>query len=258
LQSPRSGVDSPIENGILKTMEQLDDTTVEAFIDRFFGYGDWDAPVWFIGMEEGGGGSIPEVRRRIETWRARGSRELEDLVDYHFAIGVTKHVRARPALQPTWSKLVHLLLGMAGEVATDERIRTFQAKELGRKGGSSALLELLPLPSPGVGEWLYVGATTIPHLSSRERYRLHIVRHRIAAIREQVARHPPRVIVFLGMSYVPYWSEIAQVSLAPRPGDDFISVGVGQTTFVVVKHPTARGVTNALFRTIGEGLARHF
>jgi len=112
---------------------------------------------------------------------------LEDLVEYHYAIGITKHLCTRPALQPTWSKLVHLLLGMNEETATDERVRALQSKEFGRRGGSTALVELLPLPAPGIGHWIYGDATTIPYLSSRERYRSHVVRHRIAAIRERVA-----------------------------------------------------------------------
>jgi hypothetical protein len=233
----------------------LDDSAVETFIDRFFGYGSWAAPIWFIGMEEGGGGTIAEAGRRIETWRMRGGLDLEDLVEYHYAIGITKHLGSRPALQPTWSKLVHVLLGMRGEAVTDERVRAFQANELGRRGGSSALVELLPLPSPGIGHWIYGDATTISYLSSRERYRIRVVRHRIAAIRERLASYKPRAVVFLGLSYATYWSEIASVPLIPTPGDDFITSTAGQSTFVVVKHPTARGVENALFRSIGGLLA---
>lgn len=237
-------------------MEHLDDRAVEAFMDGFFGYGNWAAPVWFVGMEEGGGATIAEAARRIETWGVRGGLDLEDLVEYHHAIGITQHLGSRPALQPTWSKLVHLLLGTTGDVATDERVRRFQATELGRRGGASALIELLPLPSPGIGRWIYGDATTIPFLSSRDRYRTHVVRHRIAAIRERIATHRPRAVVFLGLSYAAYWSEIAGLPLSPARGDEFISATAPQTTFVMVKHPAARGVKNAVFRTIGEALRR--
>jgi hypothetical protein len=236
-------------------VETLDDSAVESFIDCFFGYGNWGAPVWFIGMEEGGGGTIAEAGRRIETWRIRGKLDLEDLVEFHYAIGITKHLGPRPALQPTWSKLVHLLLGMNEETATDERVRAFQSKELGRRGGSSALVELLPLPSPGIAHWIYGDSTTIPYLSSRERYRRHVVRQRIAAIRERAASYGPAVVVFLGLSYAAYWSEIAGLPLVPARGDDFVTAKKGQTMFAVVKHPAARGVTNTLYSRIGEILA---
>lgn len=236
---------------MLHTVETLNDSAVEAFIDGFFGYGNWAAPIWFIGMEEGGGGTIAEAGRRIETWRMRGKLDLEDLVEYHYAIGITKYLGSRPALQPTWSKLVHLLLGMNEETATDERVRAFQANELGRRGGSSALVELLPLPSPGIGHWIYGDATTIPYLSSRERYRSHVVRHRIAAIRERVASYGPAAVVFLGLSYAAYWSEIGCLPLVPARGDDFIAAKKGQTMFIVAKHPAAHGVPNHLFRNIG-------
>lgn len=235
-------------------METLNDSAVEAFIDGFFGYGNWAAPIWFIGMEEGGGGTIAEAGRRIETWRVRGRLDLEDLVEYHYAIGITRHLGNRPALQPTWSKLVHLLLGMNGDEATDEHVRRFQATKLGRRGGSSALVELLPLPSPDIDHWIYGDATTIPYLSSRERYRVHVVRHRIAAIRERISTYLPRAVVFLGLSYAHYWTQVAGVTLSPVRGDEFISATLAKTTFVVVKHPAARGVKNALFRAIGETL----
>lgn len=233
-------------------MEILDDKTTEAFIDRFFGYGNWTAPVWFIGMEEGGGGTIQEVRRRIETWKTRGSRDLEDLVEYHFAIGLTKHVGPRATLQPTWSKLVSVLLGMNGGPATSEHVREFQATKLGRRDGSTCLVELFPLPSPSLDAWIYASATTIPYLAARETYCTHVVRHRIAAIRERLTQHQPAAIVFLGLSYVHFWSQIAGTSLLPRPGDALALARTKHTTFIAAKHPVARGVTNAYFRSVGE------
>jgi hypothetical protein len=224
-------------------------------MDRFFGYGDWSAPVWFVGMEEGGGATIGEVQRRIETWSVRGRCALEDLVEYHYAIGLTKHVGPHPQLQPTWSKIVHLLLGMRRQSATPDDVRRVQATQIGRRGGSSCLIELLPLPSPGVNRWIYEAASTIPFLATREGYLNHLVRPRMAAIRELLERYRPRAVVFLGLSYAPYWSAIAGVSMEPPAGADFVMQTVLRTTFVCVKHPAARGVANTLFRNVGERLS---
>jgi hypothetical protein len=35
-----------------------------------------------------------------------------------------------------------------------ESIRTYQAEELGRHGGSSLLYELMPIPKPNIGSWV--------------------------------------------------------------------------------------------------------
>jgi len=40
----------------------LDPAKLQHWIDNFYGYGSWDAPVWFIGYEEGGGADYMEVR----------------------------------------------------------------------------------------------------------------------------------------------------------------------------------------------------
>lgn len=136
-------------------MESLDDKTVKAFIEGFFGYGNWAAPIWFVGMEEGGGESVAEIRRRIDAWSSRGQHDLEDLVEYHEAIGVMKHLGERAKLQPTWSKLVHVLLGIRGDVATPATVREYQTTNWGRRNGASCLIELLPLPSPGISDWIY-------------------------------------------------------------------------------------------------------
>jgi hypothetical protein len=46
----------------------FNDQLIEDFGANFFGYGRTDAPVWFIGMGEGGGGSIDEINRRFIAW----------------------------------------------------------------------------------------------------------------------------------------------------------------------------------------------
>jgi len=155
----------------------------EPFIERFFGYGTWSAPVWFIGMEEGGGASLAEVETRIGTWQARGANELEDLAEFHRAIGVTRHFGERPALQSTWAKLIRVLFGLRGEAADTERVRSYQATQLGRQGSETALVELLPLPSPSTSHWLYRDISDISYLATRE-----LSRARRAAARPAIAR----------------------------------------------------------------------
>jgi hypothetical protein len=45
----------------------FDDAALEEYATNFLGYGRPDAPVWFIGMEQGGGNSFEEVQKRINV-----------------------------------------------------------------------------------------------------------------------------------------------------------------------------------------------
>lgn len=241
---------------MLPLMQALLDSTIERFGDGFFGYGSWSAPVWIIGMEEGGGGTLEEVRRRLSVWETRGQRELEDLVSYHETLGVTRHVGPDAVLQPTWSKIARLILGARGLPDSTESVRDFQASELGRCDGTTCIVELLPLPSPNIRTWLYAEVSSAEYLHDRKSYRRHFVPSRISRIRTRIDEFQPAVVVFLGLAYTMYWRQVA--------GDDFVRINAlgiatatrNGTAFIAVRHPASRGVTNAYFRSVGEFIAK--
>jgi hypothetical protein len=236
-------------------MPPFNDTLLRAFIERFFGYGAWTAPVWFVGMEEGGGGTTEEVERRIEAWSDRGRNELEDLVAYHQAIGVTRHITDRPALQASWAKMARVLLASRGEVVTTDAVRAYQRDQLGRWGGASCITELLPLPSPGVNDWLYANNSAIPYLATRLQYRRELVAPRTAALQRRIDEHQPIAVVCLGRTYDPYWAELAGAPLT-ETADGYATVTRNGVTLVAARHPVARGVTNDYFDSIGRAIAR--
>jgi hypothetical protein len=238
-----------------RRMALLDDAAVAAFIATFYGYGNWSAPVWFVGMEEGGGGTAEEIARRIAAWHQRGESELEDLVEYHEAIGVIRHFGAQPALQSTWSKLIRILFAMHGQTPTNDDLRRVQADRFGRRSGDTALLELLPLPSPGTNRWPYAQLTTIPYLSTRDAYVAHVRPARVRRLRERLAAHRPRFVIFYGAAYLSWWSEIAGVSLVIDSNTGFAIATREGTTFAVAKHPAARGLTTDYFASIGAAMA---
>ena len=39
----------------------FDDSLLETFAETFYGYGNYNGPYWFIGMEEGGGDSFDQA-----------------------------------------------------------------------------------------------------------------------------------------------------------------------------------------------------
>src|SRR5258708_2448937 len=131
-----------------------------AYMHTFYGYGAWAAKYWFVGMEEGGGDSLEEIERRITVWHDRGRRDLEDLRDYHLAIGVPRYFEAKAKLQRTWRALLRVVLTAQGARVDADSLRTYQSNLLGRLpatlNADTALIELLPLPAPAKrAPWLY-------------------------------------------------------------------------------------------------------
>ena len=139
----------------------LDDQLLEQYIHTFYGYGNYQGDFWFVGKEEGGGGSVDDILQRLTAWSRRGRRELEDVCAYHEDFGVTHLFSQRPTIQRTWGKLIRSLLKAKGQAVTVEQIRAYQGQHLAREDGETCLLELLPPPSPSTGQWLYASCSQL-------------------------------------------------------------------------------------------------
>jgi len=226
------------------------DQLLGEFIHSFFGYGNFDGEYWFVGMEEGGGNSLEEIKKRLLVWAKRGKRELEDVADYHIQLGLDYLFSERPKLQPTWSKLIRVYLVSKGESPTIEEVRSFQRDILGRLGGDTCLLELLPLPSPSTGEWLYDYFNDISYLKNRDAYKRVILRQRISSLKECIDKYKPKVVVFYSFGYREYWRRIASVEFEKQKVGFEVGTNL-ETSFVITKHPAAIGVTNDYFNAVG-------
>ena len=51
---------------------------IEAYCKQFFGYGRWDAPVWFVGLEEAGAGTAEVLQTRLEVWDTQAAKLKRD------------------------------------------------------------------------------------------------------------------------------------------------------------------------------------
>jgi hypothetical protein len=224
----------------------LDDGVLEAYIEGFYGHGRYSAPYWFIGMEFGGGNSEAEIVSRIEGWYDRGGEELEELG------GDARWFRGSAPLQPTWKQLMRIVLSAEGLPVDNQALRDYQKTKLGRAGGLDCILELLPLPSPGLDKWLfYPQNSRLSYLKDRVTYASYVMPGRIEHLRRRVQEHQPGAVVFYGKGYEQWWRAIAGVDLEAS-GIERVSVArVGGTLFVSMPHPTARGLPNAYFEAIG-------
>ncbi len=238
----------------------LDDGLVTSFMSGFYGYGSHMADYWFVGIEEGGAGSPHEIVTHLDHWHRRGRNELEDLRDFQVTKGNVQYFIDAPKLQSTWAGLARIALAVEGVEASVAEVKAYQANRLGREHGNTCLLELLPLPSPSTGHWLYSELSSLSFLGDRETYRNHVVEHRAEHIRGLITTHRPRSVIFYSVNqwYITWWEMIAGVEFqeSAMDGDAVYTARDGGTEFVIMKHPVSFGLRNRYFQQIGEFLAR--
>ncbi len=208
---------------------------LEQLLD-FVGYGRLDAPVWFLGMEEAGGGE-DNLRARLKF------RAVEDCAEAHRILGITKHHWGRRVIQRTWRGMCYIMLKLDNKATDAENIRAYQAESLGRFGGQTLLVELMPVPKSSIGAWGY--EELIPQYASREDYYRKVKPRRLAYLQGLIRENKPQIVVGYGKSY---WSEYR----ALFAGMDFSSRGqfmVGKATgltVVLTDHFTAQSMNNKL------------
>jgi hypothetical protein len=235
--------------------ELFDDQLLSKFVQNFYGYGNYGGQFWFIGMEEGGGNSFSEINTRLAAWENRGRNELEDLAEYHKDIGLMDWFSEKPRLQNTWNKLIRILLNSRGQIPTTEQVREYQKTLLGRLIGDTCLLELLPLPSPSIGQWLYAQYSQLPYLRDREIYKQECITSRIIHLQDRINQYQPKAVIFYSLSYQEYWKKIAGVDFLLQ-GSEKIYTGRNESTlFLMTKHPAAQSVTSEYFHQVGQLIA---
>lgn len=231
----------------------LNDQLLEAFINGFYGYGNYQAPYWFIGMEEAGGATEQEIARQLEIWDAWGRDELLDVVEYARAMGITSWYGDKPALQRTWRNLIRVLLTAKGQTSDNEVMRRYQKTAWGTKNGETCLLELLPLPAPSIAHWIYGQISTLPYLATRESYRQYVVDSRVSHLQEMVARYQPKAVICYGAGYRSYWKKIAKAEPWKYSIEGVNYAVSNSTLFIITEHPTRS--TNEHFKNIGKFIA---
>ena len=140
------------------------DKILQYLINTFYGSGNYDGDCWFIGMEEGGGNTLERVQTRIKAWQDLGETELVDMYDFHILINYSEYFTNPVKLQRTWMQYARIILAAKGLPSTTPDVKAYQRDIIGRKQSETCLLELLPLPSPGLSSWYYDKWTDIPYL----------------------------------------------------------------------------------------------
>lgn len=231
----------------------LDSNLLRAFCSGFFGYGVANADYWFISMEEGGGNSEAEITARLEAWDKRGRRDLEEIDEYHRAIGQGNWFSEHPPIQRTWAAAIRIVLAIERRNTSTEDVRAYQRDYLARRGGSTRLSPLFPLPSRSLDHWNYASWSDDSALADRATYKSTLETSRLELLAHSVQRLKPKVVAFFGVSYTSYWTQVAKAKFSAA--EQGIQIGTnGVTKFAICSHPAAKGVPNAYFLTVASVL----
>lgn len=209
------------------------------YINDRFGYGSYTAPLWFVGMEEGGGDQT-EFERGVQAWVERGMPEVDDVRGYHEACGVSKWFEDPPAFQKTWNGLISIALSAHDEEATDHNIRRYQADVFAQSSGREAVLELFPLPAKSLNDWIYEDYAVTPELSflaNRRAYRKAVGSSREEGLRSRIRAHQPRAVVYYGLTYWARYERLAGVSFKSTHIEKAYAAFDGRTLHVLTLHP---------------------
>lgn len=245
--------------------QMFDDKLLEEFIAKFFGYGNFDGDYWFVGLEQGGGNSFTEIEKRLNVWENHGKPVLEDAADYHRAIGLGHFFDPKkPKRQPTWSGLIRMLFGFQGKKHTSIKasdVNLYQRDSFLQRNSQSCSIELLPLPSPSMNDWLYSNHSDLPYLRNRALYRQRFAKKRADKMREYITAYGPKLVIFYGLhpEYVEWWKYIADKDFTTQQVTPKFSAEFARndhTVFAISRHPTAFGTTNEYLHELGMAIAK--
>ncbi len=245
----------------MSVQSMFDDQLLEDFMKTFYGYGNYSSDFWFVGMEEGGGNSFADINNRLHDWDRRGRVELEDIAAYHAEIGGQRFFGPQPKLQPTWNRLIRILLSATGQNVHTEAVRAYQKDHLGRHLSGNCLIELLPLRSPSLGHWLYAQHSRLPYLTSRAEYTSYRAPLRAVHLQQRIQECKPKAVIFYSVnpSYMHWWKVIANAPFTTElaDGERMYIAKTADTIFAITRHPVTQGVKNDYFHHVGKIIASH-
>jgi hypothetical protein len=195
--------------------------TLKHWIENFYGYGSWDAPMWFVANEEGGGDLPEDVSNKLnyftDSHPTGGHGTLCDIREMYkhavvrwdgpkasrFANFHEFRFSENAVLHGVWKNLITFAHGYKGEELPD--IFAYQKNEfVSSSGNREALIRLYPLPAPHNHGWYYswLDLPQFPFLKSRALYQEHLYEDRIQTILQNIRVFKPEVVLMYGMNNI--------------------------------------------------------
>jgi len=238
-------------------MATINEKLLIEFSDKFLGYGNINAPIWFIGMEPSAPNSTELVKKFFDVWVKRGSPDIDDVRDSHLQIDKNHYSElflGKIKYQKTWGGLIKILFALNGkkDFTTDD-VKQYQSDKLGRLNSDHCLLELLPLPSPnntaGKLEKLYSN-----FINTRKEYEKKYLPSRVLKIKSLIKFKKPKLILFYGFKYLSNFEQISGVrfELTRIAKDKKLFYKKADNILYMLIPQPSQGVTNEYLSKVGE------
>ncbi len=157
--APRTSAAPPepsLPRRTLRVANSPNDQTFRAsdmrILSQFKGYGNQNAPIWFMGFEDYSNLGTVELKHRLaleiyeEPYVSLPERlKLENVpLEYRYAT-------------PAWKIMAYLGLRLNGDgqTPTPSELDEYYASSFGAKDGNVLISDLLPLPTPSSSDWPY-------------------------------------------------------------------------------------------------------
>lgn len=188
------------------------------WLNHFYGYGTWNAPVWFVSYEDGGGDLPEDVAEKLHYFAGTHPhaaeptlcdiRELynhtalriagpkgetyKTLFDYRFG--------SQALLNGVWKNLIAFTY--AYRELPQPELLTYQKNSFATK--NEALIKLYPLPAPHNHAWYYawLDMPQFPFLKRRESYESYLYPDRVQQIIGNMLQHKPKLVLMYGMNNI--------------------------------------------------------
>jgi hypothetical protein len=207
---------------------RIEEKILKHWIDHFYGYGSWQAKIWFVDYEEGGGEWPEEVADKINyfykahageaaalcdirdlykrvTLKVEGPRSnlFNNLHDYRFG----EHA----GLHGVWKNLIAFMHGYRNEKMPD--LLSYQKNIFASPSAQrEAWIHLYPLPSPHNHAWYYswLDLPGLQFIRNRAVYQQHLYQQRIDLILSNINVYKPELILMYGMDNINALKESVQ------------------------------------------------
>ena len=204
--------------------------TLNHWIENFYGYGSWDAKIWFLRHEEPSGDmpqevadklnffanihhgannpTLCDIRQLYKEVRFTPDRSKADVFDnlYDYRFG-------HNAVQGgEWKDIISFVHGYRNQPLTHpENLRDYQKNSLASGANNEALLRLYPLPAHSHA-WYYswLDLQELDFLNSRAAYEAHVYESRIQGILQNVSEYRPKIVVMYDMVRISRLKESVQ------------------------------------------------
>lgn len=194
-------------------------------IETFVGYGRADAPIVFIGMEEGGYDDRQPDKLHADLVRRSSFQTVEAYAGHGGAV------------QRTWRVACTLMLRRQGNLApTVAELIDYQDTCFAKPDGDVLLTELMPYPNNRLSSWPAVYAAR----ETREAYFERLLMDRTRLIRDVLSSSPRELIIAYGKGHWPAYAGIFDIDPYSLGREKFVRFGWRGARVIFCPHFVSR------------------